>query len=339
MATASWSLPRRAAADEADQERARRPRSAIRPGIPGSAGRSTAAGGPSLAARPSPARSTQRVVLPSTITPCCRSRSRASIERMPPVPPLCQVISRFWNSVICQASPIWPLSDSASGSSAAIPGAWFVSTAQVKQGHVGGGRPGRGAGGQVRLAVPVGRPPAVVLVSADRAGRDVGLGGGEGGGGHPQRGEQPFADQGGPVRGTSRAGFGVAEQGHAQVGVRVLALVLQLDGLGGLDQLGDGDVVGVRRCRGRPAGRAGRMCGDRRQAGAVGGQLEQGDVPGRGAGQLGQVLRQPVLHAISPRCTASASSMPVKVLVIEPISYGVCGVGWRRPRLSPGRRR
>ena len=52
---------------------------------------------------------------------------------MPPVPPLCQVSSRFWNSVICQARPIWPLSASASGSSAAIPGAWFVSTAQTNR--------------------------------------------------------------------------------------------------------------------------------------------------------------------------------------------------------------
>ena len=39
--------------------------------------------------------------------------------------------------------------------------------------------------------------------------------------------------------------------------------------------------------------------------------------------------------AISPRCTASASSMPVKVLVIEPSSYGVCGVGGSPPSAEP----
>ena len=46
--------------------------------------------------------------------------------------------------------------------------------------------------GREPRAVPVGGPPAVVLVAIERAVRDVGLGGGEGGRGHAQRLQDPL---------------------------------------------------------------------------------------------------------------------------------------------------
>ena len=49
--------------------------------------------------------------------------------RVPPVPPLCQVITRPSTSLVCQASPIRPLLGSARGSRADIPGAVPASTA------------------------------------------------------------------------------------------------------------------------------------------------------------------------------------------------------------------
>ena len=67
--------------------------------------------------------STGRVELFSTRTAWPVCRSRASMERYPPVLPLCQVSVRPDRCEVIQASPIRPWLASATGSSAARPGA------------------------------------------------------------------------------------------------------------------------------------------------------------------------------------------------------------------------
>ena len=131
------------------------------------------------------------------------------------------------------------------GSSAAIPGAWPARTAAAKAimswavDQVEDPAGTYAAPYQYAARQPFSRCARTPL------GGNFALGRGEGGRGHPQRGQQPLLRQRRPVRYARRARLGVAEQRHAQVGVGVPAGVLELDVAGGRDQVLDRDVVRI----------------------------------------------------------------------------------------------